>query len=168
MAPGDTGAELALVRDSVTQAQARIRLFRIAFGRLRADQMIGAKELRGLLRDHAAHSRFDLDWTPTDALPKPKVKLALLCLLCIETALPYGGRVQCRLDDTMLHMVAQSDKLKLEEDLWRILSDDADWPQDIGPSRVQFPILRHAAKMEQANLSVQLDRTELDLRIIAA
>lgn len=167
MAPGGTGAELALVRDSVTQAQARIRLFRIAFGRLRADQMIGADELRGLLRDHAAHSRFDLDWTPTSALPKPWVKLALLCLLCIETALPYGGRVLCTLDDTMLHMVAQSDKLKLEQDLWQTLSDDADWPQDIGPSRVQFPILRHAVEMERADLSVRLDRTELDLRIIA-
>lgn len=167
MAPGGTGPELSLVRDSVTQAQARIRLFRIAFGPLRDDQMIGAGELRGLVRDHAAQARFDLDWTPTESLPKPAVKLALLGLLCIETALPFGGKVVCTLDHAALRLVARSENPKLEHDLWSTLSSDAAWPDDLSPARVQFPLLRQTVRMQKATLTLTLDQTELDLQITA-
>jgi len=45
------GPELALISESVTNANARIRFFRIAFGAAGRDQRIGRSEVAGILAD---------------------------------------------------------------------------------------------------------------------
>lgn len=169
MAPSPSvGPEIDLVRESVQQAQARIRLFRIAFGSFRPDQMIGTDELGGLLRDYAATARFDLTWTPVVSKPKATVRLALLGLLCIETALPYGGRVVVTRDETALHITARSDKPKIDPAYWDALSGAADWPHDLQAARVQFPVLQRAIAQQGMSLELHIAEDGLDLRITAA
>jgi histidine phosphotransferase ChpT len=165
--PSD-GPEIELVRESVQQAQARIRLFRIAFGSFRPDQMIGVDELSGLLRDYAATARFDLSWTPVASTPKTTVRLALLTLLCLETALPYGGRVVVMESETCLELSARSNKLKREDGFWNALGGQSDWPNDLQAARVQFPLLRHAIAEQGMMLELRTADDGLDLRIIAA
>ncbi|MBN2760843.1 MAG: histidine phosphotransferase [Rhodobacteraceae bacterium] len=167
MAQSRLGPEIGLVRDSVQQAQARIRLFRIAFGQFRPDQMIGAEELAGLVRDYAAQARFDLHWDPAETQPKAIVRLALLCLLCVETVLPYGGQVVLVQDALSLHLRARSDKPKLEAALWSALSSEGDWPADLRAARVQFPLLKQAIAAQGMRLSLETNERGLDLRITA-
>jgi histidine phosphotransferase ChpT len=168
MAQTKLGPEIGLVRDSVQQAQARIRLFRIAFGQFRTDQMIGAEELSGLVRDYATHARFDLHWDTAETQPKVIVRLALLVLLCVETALPYGGQVVLVQDALSLHMRAQSDKPKLEAELWQSLGTESAWPTDLRAARVQFPLLKQAIAAQGMALSLETNERGLDLRITAA
>ena len=68
------GRNLPWCMTACNRHRRRIRLFRIAFGSVSADQAIGAEELRGILRDYSAQLRFDLDWTPLQSQPKPMVK----------------------------------------------------------------------------------------------
>ena len=168
MARTIAGPELKLVRDSVLQAQARIRLFRIAFGSVGSDQLIGADELRGILRDYTARSRFELDWTPTQSHPKPLAKLALLALLCTETALPYGGDVSIDLSDGALRVLARSDNSKFDEGLWTPLGDDSAWPDGLRAAHVQFPLLREEVLRHGATFAMTLTAEQVDMRITAA
>ena len=50
MAPRDSAAELDLITDSVDNAAARIRFFRVAFGAA-GDQMMGRAEVISILSD---------------------------------------------------------------------------------------------------------------------
>ncbi|CUX83138.1 MAG: histidine phosphotransferase ChpT [Roseibaca calidilacus] len=161
------GPELALVRDSVQQAQTRIRLFRIAFGNVGADQTIGAEELRTVLRDYSAQLRFELDWPPQPYQPKPLVKLGLLALLCIETALPHGGQAQFRLSQEGLHIVAQSDRLKLDDGLWSALGGTVPWPDSLRAAHVQFPALAQSVAAAHLTLRVRTEPDSINLQISA-
>jgi len=168
MVQSPASPELALVRDSVQQAHARIRLFRIAFGPVRSDQRIGAEELCGILRDYRSQNRFDLAWSPTQSHAKPMVKLAFLALLCMETALPYGGQVFCDLSDGGLRLLARSDRLMLEPDVWEALGDGDRWPDGLRAAHVQFPLLRAEAMRQGATLVITRSDDQVDLRITAA
>jgi histidine phosphotransferase ChpT len=168
MAQTTSGPELALISQSVHQAQARVRLFRIAFGVARLGQMIGADELRGILRDYTAQVRFDLDWPLQDSLPKPAVKLALLALLCLETALPYGGAVSCDISRDAIVITGKSEKLLIDEELWTPLAAGAAWPEDLRAARVQFPLLQHEVTAQKMSMTVTMSEDQLGLRIFAA
>lgn len=161
------GPELELVRESVQQAQARIRLFRIAFGSVRADQTIGADELQGILRDYCAQARFDLEWTPAPSQPKPLVKLGLLALLCVECALPYGGHAVCAFSDTGLHITARAEKPKLDTSLWTPIADGGPWPDGLRAAHVQFPLLTQEASAQGLALAVTVRANGVDLQITA-
>lgn len=161
------GPELELVRESVQQAQARIRLFRIAFGSVRADQTIGADELQGILRDYCAQLRFDLDWTPAPSQPKPLVKLGFLALLCVESALPYGGHTVCTLSDTGLHIMARAEKPKLDTSLWTPVAEGGPWPDGLRAAHVQFPLLAQEAAAQGMTLAVTVREDGVDLKITA-
>ncbi len=147
------GPELDLIGQSAAQAQARIRLFRLAFGAVRADQMIGADELRSLLDGHAQGLRHTLGWTPAGALPRPMVKLALLGLMCMETALPWGGHVACAVDAQGTRLDATAERMAITPALWDGL-ESGRWPDELRPAQVQFPLLRAAATAHGARLSV--------------
>ena len=57
MSGAQMGPELQLISESVENANARIRFFRVAFGIASPDQTIGAPELRGILDDLGKGSR---------------------------------------------------------------------------------------------------------------
>lgn len=168
MAQTTTGPELALISQSVQQAHARVRLFRIAFGAARDGQTIGAEELRAILRDYAGQARFDLEWTPGDSTAKPMAKLAFLCLLCMETAFPFGGVVTCDVSGTTLLVTGRSEKPAIDHDLWAPLATQAGWPDDLRPARVQFPVLRQDVTHRGATLTLDLTDKAITLRIAAA
>lgn len=168
MAQITSGPELALIAQSVQQAQARVRLFRIAFGPARDGQMIGAEELRAILRDYAGQARFDLDWTPSDSTEKPMAKLAFLALLCMETAFPFGGRVVCDIAAHTLVVTGRSEKPMIDPELWGPLADGGAWPDDLRPARVQFPLLQHDVVSRGAAMSVDVTDVGITLRITAA
>lgn len=89
-------AELALIRDSVVQAQARVRLLRVAFGAAGSGASVGAAEVARLAQDLAQTGRIQIDWPVTGDLPRAEAKLLVLLLLCLGSALPQGGEVAVR------------------------------------------------------------------------
>jgi histidine phosphotransferase ChpT len=93
---GATRPEYALISASVANANARIRLFRIAFGSATSDQRIPRNEVLSILTDLGHAGRITFAWTSQGDLSRREVRLVFLLLLCLETVLPFGGRVEGR------------------------------------------------------------------------
>lgn len=135
-----TGPELALISESVTNANARIRFFRIAFGAASADQRVARAEIRSILEDVTRGGRLVIDWQAAGDPPRPEAKAAFLALQCLETALPHGGRLEVGRADGAWRLVATAGNLKLDEALWARLGAPAT-TADIASAHLHFALL---------------------------
>ena len=98
MSGDQSGPEMDLIQESVGNASARIRYFRVAFGAA-GEQTMGRSEITSILGDVVSGARLDVAWGPMDAQPRSEVRLAFLALLCVETACPMedGSRSASRM-----------------------------------------------------------------------
>lgn len=133
------GPEMELISDSVGSAGARIRFFRIAFGAA-SEQALGRAEITEVLRDIGRESKVSVDWRPEAPAPRDEVRMAFLGLLCLETAMPYGGRITVECDDTGWMLAARADKLMIDEALWSRIGQPGR-TDGITPAQVQFALL---------------------------
>lgn len=155
------GPEMELIGESVGNASARIRFFRIAFGAA-GDQMVGEAEVGSILRDLYQGSRLDVVWSPTDPQPRATVRLAFLALLCLETAMPYGGTITVDQHDGRWTLTGTADKLNLTPEVWSWLQPGGDRPT-LQPSHVQFALLPTIATDEARQVSFGADETRVTL-----
>lgn len=139
MSGGAAGPELDLIQESVGNASARIRFFRIAFGAA-GEQMMGRAEVVGILKDLMEGARLDVAWGPMDPQPRACVRMAFLALQCMENAMPYGGRIEISQDNEDWQLYGRADKLNIDEELWSILATKTT-PSDLRPAQVQFALL---------------------------
>ena len=145
------GPELELISDSVLNANARIRFFRVAFGAA-GDQQMGRAEVVSILEDISKAGRMKFQWTPTEGCSRSEVRMAFLAALCLESALPYGGVINVLNAGGNWTVVGEGRKVNVEDDLWGNLdgsSDDA----KITPALVQFAMLPEAAKEAERKIS---------------
>ena len=138
MTGGTEGPEMELISDSVGNAGARIRFFRIAYGAA-GDQMMGRLEVASVLNDMSRGGRLELEWGPLEAHPRAEVRLAFLALQCLETAMPYGGTIRIAVEDGKWRLLGTADKLSVNSELWDF-SDRSD-NVVITPALVQFALL---------------------------
>lgn len=139
MSGGTPGPEMELIHESVGNASARIRYFRVAFGAA-GEQMMGRAEIVSILKDVMAGSRLHVAWGPMDAQPRSSVRMAFLALLCVEAAMPYGGRIEISQSEGHWLLHGLADKLNVDEKMWNILATK-EAPADLRPSQVQFALL---------------------------
>ncbi len=138
------GPEIDLIGTSVGNASARIRFFRIAFGAA-GQQMVGTSEITSILRDLYDGTRMSLSWLPQEPQPRASVRLAFLAIMCLETAMPFGGRAEVSEDDGTWELKGIADKLNLDAALWGLLADQtAD--ATLQPAHVQFALLPNVAR----------------------
>ena len=155
------GPELGLIGESVDSASARIRFFRIAFGAA-GDQMVGAAEIASILRDLYDSSRLGLIWTPIEPQPRAAVRLAFLGILCLETAMPYGGTARISEHDGTWRLEGHADKLNLEPALWAHL-DEVHSDVPLQPAQVQFALLPAHALEINRKINIQSDATKITI-----
>lgn len=162
MSPEAQGPELALIAESVASANARIRFFRIAFGLSAPDQRIGRPEVTSVLADLSRGSRLAIDWDGPADLPRPEVKLAFLLLMCLETALPYGGEITVSATGQTWTMTARAAKTRVDPDLWGLVSASSpDTP--LGAAQVHFTLAR--GELIHQGRQPQLDFGPAEIRI---
>ncbi len=148
--------ELGLVSDSVDAARARIRVFRVAFGQAGADQRIGVPELTDLLRDLAGDGRLTFQLDAQGDMPRTDARMILLAGMCLETALPWGGRVLICRGATGWRLVAESTRVRQVPELWAWL--EADGAAAIpAASGVHFPLLATNAVATGKTLRAEID-----------
>lgn len=116
------GPEMTLISESVENANARIRFFRICFGSAAPSQKISQDEVRSILQAISRDGRFAYDWRPTGDLPRMQVKLAFLILQCFESAMPRGGRISVSLVGSQWAILGEAQMLKTEPDFWQALT----------------------------------------------
>lgn len=142
------GPEVELIRDAVRAAEARIRLFRLAFGGAAPEQLTSLREAKTVVEGYFHQSRIAAVWMAQEDRPRQETKLALLMLLCAEAALPMGGTLRIG-PDPLGHwqLDATGPRVNVDEDLWDILRSGAPSPnRPLRPSDAQFPVLLRAAK----------------------
>ena len=87
-----SGPEHELISDSARNANARLRFFRIAYGRA-GGQSLGRSEVGAILKDLTRNTRLEIIWQPSSPQERSEVRLAFLALQCCESAMPHGGRI---------------------------------------------------------------------------
>ncbi|WP_300030283.1 histidine phosphotransferase family protein [uncultured Roseobacter sp.] len=162
MAGGETGPEMDLIQESVGNASARIRFFRIAFGAA-GEQMMGRAEIVSILRDLMEGARLNVAWGPMDAQPRAEVRMAFLALLCVEAAMPYGGRVEISVEGSNWLLHGRADKLNIDAPLWDVLATQ-DAPADLRPAQVQFALLPLVAADAGRKVSSEIGSEDIRLR----
>ena len=75
----------------MANANARIRFFRIAYGAAAGE--VAEAEIRSILTGMANGGRVAIDWRIAGPVSRARAKLAFLALQCLETALPFGGKI---------------------------------------------------------------------------
>ena len=158
MASTASAPELAMISESIENANARIRFFRVAFGAASAGTSVGHGELRSSLSDVYRGSRLKIDWRIETDLPRNEVKLSFLLLQCLESALPWGGRLDASRDARgAWSMTAASDRQKVDAPLWDLISNPNSETQ-VTASEVHFALVRPtAARMQRTVKALRSD-----------
>ena len=162
MSGGVPGPEMDLIAESVGNASARIRFFRIAFGAA-GEQIMGRSEVVSILKDLMQGGRLNVAWGPMNAQPRSRVRMAFLSLLCLENAMPYGGRVEISQSEDQWLLHGHADKLNIDVGLWDILAT-RDAPEDLRPAQVQFALLPLIASDLDRRIVSEISEHEVKLR----
>jgi histidine phosphotransferase ChpT len=157
------GPEMALIADSVANATARIRFFRVAFGIASADQRMARAEIASIMADMTRGGRVTIDWAgPTD-VARREAKLLFLLVMCMESALPFGGRIAISHDDRWV-MTATSPKLKIDTALWDVLLHPAD-AQGLTPAQVHFALVPEELRRQERRMTTELSADSIRLTV---
>lgn len=132
--------EMALIAESVESASARIKFFRVAYGAAQPDQVMSRGEITGTLIAAARGGRLSYFWSPEGDQPRAEVKAVFLLLQCLESAMPYGGDIRIERIGAQWELVAEAERLKVDEPLWTGMLSARARPA-ISASQVQFLLL---------------------------
>jgi histidine phosphotransferase ChpT len=159
---GGAGAEMDLVSESVENANARIRFFRLAFGSAADGQTLPAREVGAIAGDTRRGSRLELAWRIEGDLSRREGKLLLLVLSCIETAASTGGKAEATRTARGLRISARSPRLRFDGSLWAALGD-ADHPILPPAAQVHFALAPRIAAEMGRPLSVERTDERIDV-----
>lgn len=148
------GPEMSLISQSVENANARIKFFRIAFGAARVDQHIGRPEVTSVLKDISQGGRINFDWQPQNEQPRQEVKLSFLLMQCFESAMPRGGRITVSTVGEQWAITGEAEVLNIKPNLWEILSVDSS-DTDLSAAEVHFALAPIAAKAAGRRLKLE-------------
>ncbi|GAA6178791.1 MULTISPECIES: histidine phosphotransferase family protein [unclassified Shimia] len=157
------GPEMEMISDSVTNANARIRLFRVAFGQPGDSQMVGEAEIQSILQSLAPSSRMSTYWEVEGSVSRSELRLAFLALMCFESSLPFGGAVTVTKEDERWFLLAESEKMRADATLWDPISR-GEIPEGLVPAKVQFGLLPQGATLLGRPLSVAMTDVSVELR----
>lgn len=162
MSGGIPGPELSLIAQSVTNANARVRFFRIAFGAVAPGQTVPRAEVLSVLEDITRGGRLKIDWDLAGDITRTEVKLAFLAIQCLETALPYGGRIRVTADAGGSLVEAQAARLKVDPPLWTALDRGQAGP--VTAAQVQFALLPAELVQQGRRLTLEMGETAIRMR----
>jgi len=156
------GPEMALISESVENANARIRFFRIAFGAAGPDQEIGRTEILSVLNDVTRGGRLRIDWRPHDVCARQDVKLAFLLIQCLESAMPYGGKIEVSEDDDHWTLTGSAEKMKIVPETWAVLAD-VSGALSVSASEVHFGLVPELLQRTGKVLETVLAETRIEI-----
>ena len=154
------GPELSLISESVANANARIRYFRVAFGAAGSDARIGRPEVLSILSEITKGGRLQISWTGPADLSRREVKIAFLLIQCLETAMPWGGQVAVVADGPRCTVTGTAPRLRVDPALWEVLSNPGA-PTEITPALVHFALVPADMTAQGRRLTVEIDATEI-------
>ncbi len=162
MESGGSRPEMALISESVANANARIRFFRICFGQASSDQRMARSEVVSILGDLSRGGRVGYAWTSPTDLSRREVRLVFLLLQCLESALAYGGKVSVMRGDSGWQVLAEAPRLKVDPALWEVLTEPRA-PAEIGAAQVHFALVPDELARQGRRLITNIGETTIRL-----
>lgn len=157
------GEMAGLLAESLAAASARLQFFRIAFGATPAERMAEA-EIARLVTDYAAGRRLKITWQAAGDRTRTETRLAFLLLLCLETAMPRGGRIGVTDEGGRLQIDAAADDMRHDTPHWAALRDSTPMPEAT-PALVQFPLAAAAMAQFPRPVAITLTPGQAMMRI---
>jgi histidine phosphotransferase ChpT len=154
------GPEMGLISESVENANARIRFFRVAFGAANADQQIPRTEVLSILSATAKTGRFTYYWQVEGEHLRRDVRIAFLLLQCFETAFPSGGDVTIAQDNDVWTLTAHGDRMKYNDALWESVINTRKG-FDHSAAQVQFALLPVVSKEARRTLEIAVESDKI-------
>lgn len=143
--------EMTLVSESVENATAKVRFLRLAFGAATGDQVVARNEILSILEAMAKGGRLSYSWNVDGDPGRFDVRVALLAVMCIETALPHGGDIEISLNADEWSIYARHERLSLDPALWVPLSKSRH-PDTLTAAQVHFALLPEMAAEAERTL----------------
>ena len=163
MSGSTVGPEIALISESVANANARVRFFRVAFGAASPEQRMGKPEILSILTDVTRGGRLSIDWQAAGDPARREVKLAFLLLQCLETAMPFGGKVTVSRKADAWQMTASATRLKVDPALWEVLSNPVA-EVEVTAAQVHFLLVPEELHRLGRRLTADIRETDIALR----
>ncbi len=156
--------EFALIADSVAHANARIRYFRISFGAASSEQRLARTEVLSVLTDLGRVGRITYAWTSQGDLSRREVRLVFLLLQCLETMLPYGGRVEVTQAPSGWALRAEAQRMKIDPALWDLLTNPKSALR-VEAGQVHFALAARDLAVLGLDLQAEIGPTEIRLTV---
>jgi histidine phosphotransferase ChpT len=161
------GPELALVSDSLANALAKLRFYRLAFGPADPQARISVEEA-ATMTGAMFQARFTVAWEAEDAdMPRPMARLVYLAILCLEKSLPMGGQVRIRVGSDAIGLTVEGRRTAPPPELWAHVTDGRPVPE-LRPDGVQFALLAQALAAAGQRIEARFAEAEAALRVTAA
>lgn len=160
--PGPDAPEMALIAESVAAARARIASFRLAFGQTAGEARMSRGDLAAALGDLTGAGRLRAELAAEGDAARSEVKMILLAVMCLETALPWGGRVLVCRTDAGWRLVAEAQRTRVDPALWSWLGGDHARRLP-APAEVQFALLAEEAASQTRRIAWELDETGAEI-----
>lgn len=163
MGPGRDLPEVAMISESIENANYKIQFYRVAYGLASAEQTLDVTEIRRILAGLTKGGRLRIDWTPETTPSRTVVKLAFLLIQCAESALPFGGKLRVTQDTSGWGIQAEGKKINPDPVLFAALSTP-DSALNLTPAQVHFALAAWAAHDAGRTISMLSNATGLALR----
>lgn len=154
--------EISLIAESVENANARIRFFRIAFGAANKEATIGNAEVKRVVADLYRGNRVTVDWRIDEDTLRIDAKLAFLILQCFESALPWGGKVAVTRSGNTWSIFGTADRIKIDDELWRLLTELKP-STDVNASNVHFALVSLTAELAGRSVKTALNGNSISV-----
>ena len=125
--------------------------------------MVGAQDCHALMADLSRGGRLRYRWLTKEDMPRTEVKLAYLLLLCLETAMPYGGEIEVSQEDGRWLLRGTADRMKIDGNLWALIVDPTA-NIDVTAAEVHFALVAPAATRAGCRIASELNETEIVIR----
>lgn len=160
MSDGRAGPEIDLITESVENASARIRFFRIAYGAA-SDTPMGRSEVITILRDVTNGGRLTMVYGPMDDKPRWAVRMVFLAIQCLESSMPYGGQIEASCASGQWTITGHASKTNVDPALWSVLKGAE--PDGLAPGHVQFALLPAVANDVKRKVNCDLSEDTLTI-----
>ena len=162
-AMGSASPELELVGQSAHSAQAKLKYFRLAFG-ASSGGMIGGAEAARVAEEMFTSGRLSLEVAESWGTRERRlVKLLYLLLLCVESSLPRGGRMQLTPTESGWRITVEGVPVAPPADLWRYVVDGQNGIE-VSAKTIQFSLARQSMVEQSIAISAAFSDTSLQLQ----
>jgi histidine phosphotransferase ChpT len=164
LAGGNSGAEIALVSESLATTLAKLRFYRATFGPADAQARQSLEEA-AQITDAMFHKRFTVAWESGNRdLARPLVRLAYLAILCLEKSLPMGGIVRVGVAQGAITLAVDGRRTLPPAELWAHVTEGAPLAE-LRPDAVQFALLRRALAAAGHRLDARFGESSAEIAI---